>query len=54
VHHLYSGVILFNKKIDEALNLEVEIANLAFGYDQASFWFIATCWEGKIAFFSLP
>ena len=54
VHHLYSGQIVFNKKLDEALNLEQEIANLAFGSDQASFWFIATCWEGRVAFFSLP
>jgi len=54
VHHLYSGVILFNKKADESLNLEQEVANIAFGSDQASFWFIATCWEGRVAYFSLP
>ncbi len=33
VHHLYSGSILFNKKADESLNLEQEIANIAFGSD---------------------
>ena len=33
VHHLYSGVVVYNKKADESLNLEQEVANIAFGSD---------------------
>jgi len=33
VHHLYTGNIIFNKKIDESLNLFQEVANIAFGSD---------------------
>lgn len=30
------------------------MANVKFFSVQAGYWFVATCWEGHVAFFSLP
>lgn len=54
MHNIYSGAVLFNKISDEMLDIEQEVANVAFFGNQACFWFVASCWEGKVAFFSLP
>jgi uncharacterized protein YneR len=54
IHNIYSGQVLFNKAQEEALELEQEIAKVHFFTARAGYWFVATCWEGYIAFFSLP
>lgn len=54
MHNIYTGAIKFNKGFDEQLILESEIASLAFFGESNNFWFIGTCWEGRVAFFSQP
>jgi uncharacterized protein YneR len=54
IHNVYSGAVLFNKTAEESLKLEQEVSNVKYFSSQAGYWFVATCWEGYVAFFSLP
>ena len=36
------------------MTLDVEVSNLRFFHHNCSYWFIITCWEGRVAFFSKP
>jgi|LauGreDrversion4_2_1035121.scaffolds.fasta_scaffold57764_4 hypothetical protein len=45
---------MFNKAADETLDIEQEVAEISFFSDQATHWFIATCWDSTVAFFGLP
>ena len=50
VNNLYSGALIYNEA--EPMRIENEVANLRFFSDNCNYWFITTCWDGKIAFFS--
>jgi WD40 repeat protein len=54
VNDIYTGQTLYNKVATEALNLDQEVTNVKWLGSQSSQWFICTCWEGQVAFFSQP
>ena len=54
MHNLYSGEVLYNKKITEALRLENEGSGLAFVGEKSPFWIIAPGWDGQMSFFNKP
>ena len=54
IHNLYSGEILFNKLLEDSLRLQHEASNIMFVGEASPFWFMVTCWEGYVNFFSKP
>ena len=54
MHNLFTGAILFNRGMEEQLILDTEIAGLELFQAQSNFWFVAACWEGRVAFFTKP
>ena len=54
IHNLYSGEILFNKLLEDSLKLEHEASNIMFLGVRSPFWFMVTCWEGYVNFYSKP
>lgn len=54
IFNIFSGAVMFNKAADETLDIEQEVAEISFFSDQATHWFIATCWDSTVAFFGLP
>jgi hypothetical protein len=51
---LHTGAVLFNKGADEMMILDTEVAALEFFMSQGHFWYMASCWEGRVAFFTQP
>lgn len=54
VYNLYTGCILYNTGNEDKLYTDGEVATLTFLKKENRYWFLATCWEGKVSFFSAP
>lgn len=51
VNNLHSGQLLYNEA-ENMMVLDTEVSDMRFFPDNCNFWFVAACWEGKVAFFS--
>jgi WD40 repeat protein len=49
VHNIHSSGVLYNLE-----KLKNEITSIQFFMGSTNFWIAATCWEGKVNFFSQP
>jgi WD40 repeat protein len=45
---------MYNRLAGDQLNIESEVANIAWFNELGMFWFAATCWEGQVAFITHP
>jgi hypothetical protein len=54
VYNLHTGCILYNTGSEDKLFTDGEVATLTFFKRENKYWFVATCWEGKVSFFSAP
>ena len=54
VNHLHTGALVYNNYNVPVLKLRGEVAQLAFFPSQTQFWIAASCYDGKVAFISVP
>lgn len=54
MNNIHSGQIVYNKNVDEIIDLEFEVANIEIFSENTNFWVAITCWEGKVAFLNRP
>ena len=50
VNNLHSGGLVYNEA-ENTMILDSEVSELRFFGDSCNFWFVAACWEGRVAFF---
>jgi len=51
---LHTGELIYNTGNDEKLYTDGEVATITFFRREGKYWFAATCWGGKVSFFSAP
>jgi hypothetical protein len=49
IHNINSTGVLHHLE-----NMNTEVTNIKFFVGATNFWLAATCWEGKVAFYSKP
>lgn len=50
VNNLHSGGLVYNEA-ENTMILDSEVSELRFFGESCNFWFVAACWEGRVAFF---
>jgi hypothetical protein len=43
--------VIFNEA-DSMMVLDSEVSDVRFFPENSNFWFVAACWEGRVAFFN--
>lgn len=52
MNNLHSGSLLFNDEgASNQIVLDTEVSDLRFFTKNCNYWFVAACWEGRVAFF---
>ena len=50
LNNIYSGAVLYNKAVENEIDLGQEISDLAFFHKQTNYWVAVTQWDGRVSF----
>ena len=54
MNNLFNGALIYNNQNVPPLKLDSEVARIAFFPSQTQFWIAAACFDGRVAFISVP